>query len=57
VRTVFEAPTLGEMAARIETLKRETMQDTEAVADILRLLDGLSDEEAKAILTEKLSSI
>ncbi len=47
--TLFEAPTLGELAGKIEeALLRET--DAETVRDGLAELDGLSDEEVRLLL-------
>ncbi|HHB90093.1 MAG TPA: hypothetical protein ENK60_02155, partial [Anaerolineae bacterium] len=52
LRTIFEHPSVGELAGEVDKLRAEQTEDLADVADLLDQLMSLSDEEVEALLTE-----
>ena len=51
VRSLFDAPTIAELARQLGTLASE--QNHEKLLDTLKLVESLSDDEAAEILTNR----
>ena len=50
LRTIFEHPSVGELAGEVDKLRAEQTEDLADVADLLDQLMSLSDEEVEALL-------
>jgi acyl carrier protein len=50
VEGLFDSPTVAGVAGLVEQLRHEAPQDSEQVAELLDLVEGLSDEEVKSLL-------
>ncbi|MFZ5917841.1 MAG: amino acid adenylation domain-containing protein, partial [Chloroflexota bacterium] len=53
LRTLFENPTVADLAARIQESRQESQSDAIKIAQMLELVGQLSEEEAAAMLAEK----
>jgi hypothetical protein len=53
VRTLFDAPTVAELARRLVPGGREMEGDPEEVARVLDLVEQLSEDELKALLARQ----
>jgi acyl carrier protein len=52
LRTIFERPSVGELAGEVDRLSAEQTENLADVADLLDQLLELSDEEVEALLKE-----
>ncbi|MFZ5515899.1 MAG: SDR family oxidoreductase [Candidatus Zhuqueibacterota bacterium] len=55
LRELFESPTIATLSGTIETSRQAKQQGAQDVADLLKLVEQLSDEEARALLDKKKS--
>ncbi len=55
LRTIFEHPSVGELAGQVDDLQAEQTSDLADVADLLDQLMELSDEEVEALLNDESS--
>lgn len=53
LRTLFEAPTVAELAGRIEAAGREAQTDAGRIAQLILQLNQMSDEQASAMLAQR----
>jgi surfactin family lipopeptide synthetase A len=54
LRQIFELPTVAQQAERIQTSMQAEQEGIEDLSEILESLEGLSDEDVKALLADKL---
>jgi amino acid adenylation domain-containing protein len=52
LRTIFEHPSVGELAGEVDRLRAEQTEDLADVVDLLDQLMEMSDEEVEALLSE-----
>ncbi len=53
LRTLFEAPTIATLAARLEALAQAEDQDITAIAEMILRLNQLSEEDVQLLLAER----
>jgi len=53
LRSLFEHPTVADLAGRVEALRREEQAEMDKIADLLARVEELSEEEVRALLTER----
>jgi hypothetical protein len=51
MRTIFDAPTVAQLAERVTTATRSLESESE-ISEMLDMVDQLSDSEIKALLAE-----
>jgi acyl transferase domain-containing protein/NADP-dependent 3-hydroxy acid dehydrogenase YdfG/acyl carrier protein len=52
VRHLFDAPTIAELATTIAQTRESTAEDTVRIAEMLKLVEGLSENEIQELLSE-----
>jgi hypothetical protein len=53
VRDLFDAPTISELAERVEQTRHRGRRDVEQIDEMLKLVEGLSEDEIEALLAEQ----
>ena len=53
VRDLFDAPTVAEIAERIESSRRSVEEDTDEVDQVLRLVEQLSEDQLRELLARQ----
>jgi acyl carrier protein len=57
LRSLFEATTVGELAARIEVAAREAQTDASRIAELILQLNQLSDDQASEMLAQRSATL
>ncbi|MDT5062901.1 MAG: hypothetical protein QOH63_3360 [Acidobacteriota bacterium] len=52
VRHLFDAPTIAELASVIAQTREQASEDTDRIAEMLKLVEGLSENEIQKLLSE-----
>lgn len=53
VQTLFDAPTVAQLAACVEAARQPAAREVERVAELLQLVENLSDAEVRALLSQQ----
>jgi hypothetical protein len=56
LRTIFEYPSVAELAVEVDRAKATQVSETGMIAELMTQLDQLSEEEVQALLQQKLGA-
>jgi acyl transferase domain-containing protein len=51
-QSLFEGPTIGQLAEKVRAARQKRIEDESQLAEVLRMVQGLSDEEVKRFLAD-----